>query len=97
MEPVLAALIGGFGQNHHVAKIALCAALLVMIDILFQGLGLFGCFQPFYFLLILAVLLSGKRVYQLVKKVGVILKQVRYGQFGFNHGYFGVNRGNFIR
>ena len=44
MEPVLAALIGGFGQNHHVAKIALCAALLVMIDILFQGFGFFGRF-----------------------------------------------------
>ena len=44
MKPVLATLIGGFGQNHHVAKIAFCAALLVMIDILFQGFGFFGRF-----------------------------------------------------
>ena len=37
--------------------------LLVMTDILFQSFGLFGRFQPFHFLLILAVFLIGKHVY----------------------------------
>ena len=63
---------------------------------LFQGFGLFGCFQPFHFLLILAVFLRGKHVHQPVKQVGIILKQVRHGQFGFDRGDFGVNRGDFI-
>ena len=64
-----------------------------MIDVLFQRFGFFGRFQPFHFLLILALFSSGKHVYQLVKKVGIILKQFRYSQFGFNRGYFGVNSG----
>ena len=68
-----------------------------MIDVLFQGFGLFGRFQPFHFLLILAVFSSGKHVYQLVKKGGIILKQFRNSQLGLNRGYFSINRGNFIR
>ena len=35
------------------------AVLLVMIAILLEDFGLFGCFQPFHFLLILAVFLQG--------------------------------------
>ena len=67
-------LTGGFGQNHHVAKTAFHPAPLVLIAVLFQGFGLFSRFQPFHFLLILAVFLRGKHVYQPVKQVGVILK-----------------------
>ncbi len=43
------------------------AALLVMIAILLEDFGLFGRFQPFHFLLILAVFLRGKHVYKPVK------------------------------
>ena len=31
LSPFAGHLIGGFGQNHHLAKTASCAALLIMI------------------------------------------------------------------